>query len=73
MENEVVAMKSLKANVTCNGIMAMDNYMQKGTPTSKIFKNDSVLSGWYQYWISRMIEKVIIKISSGTITHDVTQ
>ena len=73
MVNASVAIQLLKACVTRHEVMTMANYMQKVTPTSKIFKNDSLLSGWYQYWISRMIEKVIIKISSGTIPHDVTQ
>ena len=53
--------------------MAMANYMHKGTTTAKIFKIESVSAGWYQVWLSQNIAKVIIKISSGTVTHDMTQ
>ena len=52
MTNTVVAMQPLKAHVTRNNFMDMDNYKQKGTPTEKIFKNESVSIGWYQAWIS---------------------
>ena len=53
--------------------MAMDNCMQKGTTTDQRFKNDLVLAGWYQSWISIMIAKGILKIFSGTVPHDVMQ
>ena len=51
----------------------MANSVQKGTTTAKIFKNESVLSGWYQSCLSQMIAKGILKISSGTFPHDVTR
>ena len=73
MTNVVVAMQSLKARVTCNVVVAMDNSIQKGTPTAKRFKNESVSSGWYQAGISRMIAKGILKSSSGTVPHDMTR
>ena len=62
----------IKACVNCHNGMGMSNYMQKGTPTAKIFKNESVLLGWYQSWIPQMIAKGILKFSSETIPHDVT-
>ena len=73
MAKAIVAMQLIKARVTCHDVMDMDNSMQKGTPTAKRFKNESVSEGWHQYQISRMIAKGIIKISSGTVTHDVTR
>ena len=51
MANTVVVMRWLKACVTRHNVVAEDNSMQKGTPTAKIFNNDSVLSGWYQNWL----------------------
>ena len=71
--NAVVVMESYEAHATNREIMSMANYMQKGTPTSKIFNNESVLSGWYKDWLSQMIAKGILKISSGTVSHDVTR
>ena len=71
--NAVVAMQLLKAHVTHNSVIAMANSMQKGTTTSKIFNNESVSARWYQAWISQMIAKEIIKISSGTVPHDATR
>ena len=73
MSNMVITMRSLKARVICHDIMSMANYMQKGTPATKIFKSKSVSSGWYQAWLSRMIAKGILKISCGTFTHEVTR
>ena len=73
MANATVAMQLFKARVTCHGVMAMANSVQKGTPIAKIFKNESVSSGWYQYWISLMIAKGVIKIYSGTIPNDLAQ
>ena len=73
MSNTVVTLQSIKACVTRHDVMAIANYMQKGTTTAKIFKNDSVTAGWYQNWISLMIAMGIIKNSSGTIPHDVTR
>ena len=52
MANTVVAMQLLKARVTHHNVMAMANYMQKGTPTAKRFNNESVLAGWQQVWPS---------------------
>ena len=73
MDNTVVAMQWLKACVTCQDVMSMADYMQKGTTTPKRFNNKSFSEGWYQACISVMIEKGILKSSSGTVTHDVTQ
>ena len=73
MANTAVVMQSLKARVTCHNVMAIDNSIQKGTPTANIFKNESVSEGWYQSWLSWMIAKGIRKSSSGTVLHDVTQ
>ena len=47
MANSVVAIQFLKACVTRHDVMDIANYMQKGTPAAKIFKNDSFLAGWY--------------------------
>ena len=66
-------MKFLKSHVTRHNIMAMDNSMQKGTSTAKRLNKDSVFSGWYQAWLSKMIVKVILKCSTGTVPHNVTQ
>ena len=52
MVNTVVVMRLLKASVTHHDVMAMDNSIQKGTPTAKIFKNKSVTAGLYQNWLS---------------------
>ena len=73
MSNMVITMRSLKARVICHDIMSMANYMQKGTPATKIFKSKSVSSGWYQAWLSRMIARGTLKISSWNISHDLTQ
>ena len=61
MYNTVVAVQFLKAHVTRHNIMAMDNSMQKCTSTAKRLNNDSVFSGWYQAWLSKIIVKVILK------------
>ena len=53
--------------------MAIANSIHNGTPTSNIFKNESVLSLWYQAWLSQIISKGILKNSSGTIPYDVTR
>ena len=37
------------------------------------FIGKSLFSGWYQSWLSRVIEKGILKSSSGTVTHDMTR
>ena len=47
--------------------------MHKGTTTAKRFNNASVLVGWYQACLSRMISKVILKIYSGTVPHVMRQ
>ena len=69
MVNASVAIQLLKACVTRHEVMTMANYMQKVTPTSKIFKNESVFSGWYQACLSKIIAKGILKISSGNVPH----
>ena len=51
----------------------MANSMQRVTPTAERFKNKSVSSGWYQAWLSQMIEKGIFKSSSGTVPHYVSR
>ena len=71
MANVVVAMWLLNARVDRHNVVDMDNYMHKVTPTVKIFNNESVLSGWYQSWLSQIIAKGILKISSQTVPHDV--
>ena len=58
--NTFVAMRLLRERVTCHKDMYMSNSMQKVTTNANIFKNESVLAGWYQAWISRMIEKGIL-------------
>ena len=73
MANAVVAMQLIKACVTRHNVMFVANSVQKGTPTENRFKNESVSSGWYQAWLSRMIAKGILKISCGTFTHEVTR
>ena len=73
MANVVVAVRLIRACVTRHGFMAMDNSIQKGNPTEKRCKNESVLEGWYQAWISQMIAKGFLKISSGTVPHDMTR
>ena len=52
MANAVVPMRSIKARFAGHNVMAMANSMQKVTLTANKFKNDSVLSGCYQSWIS---------------------
>ena len=47
--------------------------MYKGTITTNIFKNDPAFSGWYPAWLLQMINKGIHKISSETVTNDVTR
>ena len=37
--NSVVTMQSLKERVTCHDVMAMDDSIQKGTPTPKGFQS----------------------------------
>ena len=73
MANIVIAMKLIKARFILQIIMAMDNYIQKGSPTDKIFNNESVSLGGYQSWISQMRARVILKISSGTALRDATK
>ena len=60
MASTVVAMQFLKARVTRHDVMAMTNYIQKGTPTAKIFNNKSVNVGWYQAWLSQLTAKGIL-------------
>ena len=52
IDNAVVAMRFLKASFTRHGVTYMVNFIQKGTPTAKIFNNESVLAGFYQVWLS---------------------
>ena len=73
MANAVVAIGLLKTRVTRHSVMDMDNSINKVTPTAKRFNNDSVSPGWYQAWISLMIKNGIVKISSGTFFHGLTQ
>ena len=44
--NTVVAMRFLKARVTLQNVINMDNSIHKGTPIAKIFNNGSVSEGW---------------------------
>ena len=60
MANAVVTIRSLKARVTQHDVMAMTNYIQKGTPTAKRFNNESVNVGWYQAWLSQLTAKGIL-------------
>ena len=72
MSNMVITMRLLKVFLAQHGVMSMADSVQKGTPTSKIFKNDSLLAGWYQSRLSRMIAMGILKRFSGTVPYDVT-
>ena len=73
MAYAVFVIQLLKACVTLHDVMAMAISMQKGTHTSKRFKNESVSAGWYQSWLSQMIEKGTLKRSSGAVPYAVTQ
>ena len=58
--NTFVAMRFLRERVTCHNAMYMSNSMQKVTTNANIFKNESVLAGWYQARLSKMIPKVVL-------------
>ena len=73
MFNTVVVIKLLKACVTRHNVMDISNFMHKGNTTAKRFHNESVLAGWYQAWLSQMIENGILKRYSGTVPHEVTR
>ena len=55
MPKMVDVMSYIKEHVTCHDCMVVASSIHKGTPNAKRFKNNSVLSGWYQAWISRII------------------
>ena len=55
MPNTVGVMSYIKEGVTCHDRMVVASSIHKGTPNAKRFNNNSVLSGWYQAWISRII------------------
>ena len=55
MPKMVDVMSYIKEHVTCHDCMVVASSIHKGTPNAKRFNNNSVLSGWYQAWISRII------------------